>query len=116
MDYTAVLLDPIYDGLGVAASLTPNRAGAAPAPVTVLDKTATIEVSEQFDIHTVRPAATVRVRDLTDAGVAVGEVDGGTLEFNGRVWRIDSHRMKPTPDGEASGEMLMWLTDESRYA
>lgn len=116
MDYTAVLLDPIYDGLGVPALLTPNREGAEAAAVTVLDKTSTIEVSEAFDVHTVRPAATVRMRSLIDAAIDVSEVDGGTLEFSDRLWRIDSHRMKPSPDGEASGEVLMWLLDESRYA
>lgn len=116
MDYTVVLLNPIYDALGVPASLTPNRAGAAAVPVTALDKTSTIEASEQFDIHTVRPAATIRMRELTTAGVATGEIDGGTIAFSGRTWRIDSHRLKPSPDGEASGEVLMWLTDESAYA
>ena len=99
MDYTVVLLNPIYDALGVPASLTPNGAGATAVPITVLDKTATIEVSEEFDVHSVRPAATARVRELTGAGVAAGDLDGGTLAFSGRTWRIDSHRLKPSPDG-----------------
>ncbi len=116
MDYTAFLLNPIYDGLGVPAALTPNHTGGTPVTVAVLDKTATVEVSEEFDVHTVRPAATARMRELIEAAVPTGDLDGGTIAFNGRTWRIDSHRLKPSPDGEASGEVLMWLTDESAYA
>jgi hypothetical protein len=108
VDYTVVLLNPIYHGLGVPALLTPRGAAEA-VRVTVIDKTATIEVSEAFDVHTVRPAATVRMRQLIELGVAASQLDGGTLEFNERVWTIDSHQTKPSPDGVSSGELLLWL-------
>lgn len=111
MDYAAVLYDPIYATFGRAATLTPNRPALIGVAVTVIERTSTVDASEEFELGTLRPGAFVRLRDLTEAGIAPAELDGGTLTFGGRSWRIDAHSPKPGPDGEASGEILMYLTD-----
>ena len=46
--------------------------------------------------------------DDGDEGEA-GEGGGGTLVFGGRTWGIETHASRPGPDGETSGEVLMFL-------
>ena len=111
MDYAALLYDPIYETFGVPAVLTANRPDAAGVTVTVIERTTATDASEEFDLGTVRPGAFVRRRELAVAGIAAGELDGGTLVFGGRSWLIEAHAPRPGPDGEASGEILMHLTE-----
>ncbi len=111
MDYAALVHDPIYETFGVPAELTPSRLGAAGVTVTVIERTTATDASEEFELGTVRPGAFVRRRELDQAGIAPAELDGGTLVFGGRSWRIEAHASRPGPDGEASGEILMFLTD-----
>jgi hypothetical protein len=110
MDFSALLLSPIYDVLGVSASLTPNGIDAVAVSLTVLDKTAGVDISSEFEITAIRPAASARLSDLAALGIADTELDGGSITFNGSTWRIDMHLKRPTPDG--FGEMLMMLMDE----
>jgi|TARA_R110000782_G_scaffold30776_2_gene76353 hypothetical protein len=110
VDFSSLLLNPIYDLLGVPATLTPFGAGAA-VSIVVLDKTAGIDISGQMDMMALRPAAIARLADLSALGVAITDVDGGSITFNGSTWRIDMHFKKPTPDG--AGELMMFLMDEA---
>lgn len=114
MDYAALLYGPIYDQFGVSAQLTPSGSTSA-VPVVAIDKTKGVDVSGAMDIWSLRPAAIVRMQDLTDQGVTLSEIDGARIGFNGKSWLIDSHYMKPSPHGEASGEVMLFLTDESAY-
>lgn len=116
MDYSSVLYDPIYATFGMPAMLTPNRPGAIGTAVTVIERTTSVDASEEFELATLRPGAFVRTREMTDAGITAAELDGGTLAFGGRSWRIDAHSPRPGPDGEASGEILMHLAKESSLA
>lgn len=115
-DYSTLLYSPVYSLLGVSAQLTPALVGSTPITITVLDKTAGVVINETIDIQTIRPAAAVRAYEILDQGVGTGDLDGGTLEFNEKTWRIDMHHMKPSPGGERSGEIMMFLIDESAYA
>ena len=111
MDYATLLYDPIYETFGVSATLTPNRPNAAPIAVSVIERTTSIDASDEFELGTLRPGAFVRRRELDQVGIAPAELDGGMLTFGGRSWRIEAHASRPGPDGEASGEILMSLTD-----
>jgi hypothetical protein len=110
MDFSALLLNPIYDVLGVSASLTPNGIDAVAVTITALDKTAGVDVSAEFEVTAIRPAASVRLVDLAALGVTATDLDGGSISLNGSSWRIDMHHKVPTPDG--SGEMMLYLMDE----
>ena len=113
MNYAALLYDPIYKTFGIPASLTPNRPDVAPVAVTIIERTRSTDASEEFELGTVRPGAFVRRRELDDADIAPAELDGGTLVFGGRTWRIEAHSPRPGPDGEASGEILMHLVEDA---
>ena len=110
MDFSALLLNPIYDVLGVSASLTPNGIDAEAVTITALDKTSGVDISGELDMMSLRPAAIVRLADLSALGVAILDLDGGSISFNGSSWRIDMHHKVPTPDG--SGEMMLFLMDQ----
>ena len=108
MDYVTLLYEPIYEIFGASRELTPNRQGAAGVAVTVIERTATTDASEEFELGTLRPGAFVRRRELDQAGIAPAHLDGGTLVYGGRSWMIGAHAPRPGPDGEASGEILMF--------
>jgi hypothetical protein len=113
MDYGALLYDPIYAVLGVSALLTPVD-GDPGILVTAIDKTSGIEVAGggAFDVLTIKPAAAIRVRELSALGVALADLDESTLSLNGRLWRVRSHMLKPSPRGELEGEVFLILSDE----
>lgn len=110
IDYQADLYDPIYDTIGVSAELT-TSAGTA-ATVTVIDKTTGIAIADKALIETVSPVAMVRAVELTTADIAREQLKDGTITFNGASWRIKSTRPKPSPKGEADGEMMLILLSE----
>lgn len=112
MDYAALLFDPLYAAFGVPAMLTPNRPDAVPVGLIVVERTASTDTTEEFELGTLRPGAFVRRRELDAAGTAPADLDGGTLAFGGRTWRIDAHAPRPGPEGEASGEILMHLVED----
>ncbi|MCK1668625.1 hypothetical protein [Bradyrhizobium sp. 153] len=107
MDYQAALLDPIYITVGVPCTLT---IGAVDRPVIALDKTAGFALPVgNGEVQTVAPAAVVRMRELAALGVAPDDVDDAALSINGGVWVVVSHQMKPSPKGEADGEVILLL-------
>ena len=111
MEFADLLYDPIYETFGVPAQLTPNRQGAAGVTITVIERTTATDASEAFELGTIRPGAFVRRRELAVAGIVPADLDGGTLVFGGRSWVIEAHAVRPGPDGEASGEILMNLVE-----
>ncbi len=113
MDYGALLYGPIYAALGVPAQLTLVE-GEPPLLVTAIDKTAGVEVatSGAFDVLTIKPAAAVRMRELATLGISLDALDESLLLLNGRLWRVRSHMLKPSPRGELEGEVLLILSDE----
>jgi sulfide:quinone oxidoreductase len=63
----------------VPAELTPNRQGAAGVFLTVIERTATADASEEFELGTVRPGACVRARERDLAGIGPADLDGGRV-------------------------------------
>lgn len=112
MDYQATLYNPIYTALGVPAHIEPSST-ADPADVTALDKTAGIAVtmSGGLELETIVPAAVVRMVELATVGLTREDLDDGTIALNGKTWRIKATRPRPSPKGEADGELLLLLTE-----
>ena len=112
-------LDQIYFDFAVAAILTPGTGtGADAVAVMAIDKTDGLEITTTLDafqggVNTIRPAACIRMVQLTEAGIAHADLDGGSLALTDKTWRIHSHLLRPTPDGELKGEVILFLLDES---
>ena len=109
IDYGALLYGPVFDVLGVEATLTLDVTDAEPVTLTVLDKTAGVEVGDKFTVSTILPAAMVRVSELTTNGLAIASLRGVTITFNGKSWTIMRHEYRPSPKGEGDGELLLIL-------
>ena len=109
------MLDRIYESeIGVSVTLTAGTGtGATGLSVTAIDKTSGLEINDQENLQTIRPAATVRMSEVTAAGIAHSELDGGSLAIAGKTWRIHSHFLTPNPDGELKGQVVLLLMDES---
>lgn len=110
IDWDAIMQTPIYSLLGVSAIFTPSGAGE-PVTVTIIDKTAGVEVGSDINTLTIRPGATVRAADLAAAGYGRESLDDGYLEFSGAIWRIEAYMPRPSPVGQASGEFLLLLSE-----
>lgn len=108
-----LLYAPIYATLGTPAVFVP-RGSAQEYQITCIDKTAGVKLmSGGIDLQTEQPAATVMVSDLLAQGLIVEGLDGGTLTLNGGTWTVMTHKSRPTPFGEADGEVWMMLEGAS---
>jgi len=106
-----VMLDPIYDVIGVEAQIV-TAPGVPLETVTVIDKTDGIDaalVGGDISVQSIVPAAAVRVRELAEKDIDLADLLDGAITFNGATWTIKSHRPKPTPGGEADGELYLIL-------
>jgi hypothetical protein len=109
IDLAALMYDPIYSAWGVTASLDLGT----PVSVTVIDKTTDAKTGQWLEMQTVRPVAAVRAAELLAAGVTFDNLDGGAIAFNAKTYRIESHRPRPSPAGEAFGEVYLILTESA---
>lgn len=109
MDYAMALYGPVFRVLGVIAQLDVSSAG--PVDIRVLDKTAGVPVadSENAGVQRIVPAAAMRATDLSALGIALVDLDGGSLALNGGMWEIMSHVLIPAPTGESQGEVWVYL-------
>lgn len=104
--------DAIYATLGVTAQLTLTNTAADTFDLTVIDKTAGVEFGDILEVHTIKPAADVRMSELETHGLTRADVNGATLTFNGASWTVKTHALRPAPTGESAGELRMILVDE----
>lgn len=113
MDYQSALYDPIYLIDGVPVTLTLESVSEPFDQLTALDKTAGVDVGDSVHVQTIRPAATLRVKELASFEIALDDLPGATLEMNEFEWIVQSYRVKPSPKGENDGEVLLLLTDKT---
>lgn len=105
----SVHYDAIYAALGVAATIiAPSSAGQI--EVTAIDKTAGVTVADEIEVHSVKPAATVRMAELIANNFDKVDLDGGSITLNGKTWRIRNHLPRPSPAGEDVGELYLFLS------
>ena len=106
MDYSRVGLGAIYRIVGVPATLTVNNVDY---PIKILDKTSGVSLGGPIEIETIRPAAAARVKDLTDLGLTIEQLDRQKLLMNGFHFRITSSKPMPSPNGKLDGEVYLFL-------
>lgn len=114
MDYQALLYDPIYARLGVAGTIALDDSDGTTAAVKVIDKTAGVALNlGDTAVDTVKPAARVRMVELAEHDLVPSDIDGGTLTFNSKTWTIKGFLLLPSPNGEADGEALLFLIEDT---
>lgn len=105
--------DALYDTEGAAATLT--LVGFSDAiSVTAIPKIAGASIDPPgtpIEILTIRPAADVRMSELTDNGLSRSALKGGAITVAGATWRIENTLPRPSPEGEANGEVRMILIE-----
>lgn len=111
IDYTALLLDPVYTLQGVDVTIAFDS-GETFTGLTGLDKTEGIDVGDNIEIPTIRPVAAFRIVELKEAGIDPELCEGALLTINGFQWRITNHKFAPTPGGENDGEIYFILSDK----
>lgn len=112
MDYQAILFDPIYAIQGVPAIL---HVGASHYPLTVLDKSGGADLTFGGGAGAVQalvPSAVVRVAEIRAYGIEANDLDGATITFNEFSWKVDSHKLRPSPKGERDGEVYLILVEK----
>ena len=102
-DYSALLYDPIYDAIGVPATLD----GAS---ITVIDNTRSkVQPAGSVEVHSVGPGAFARIPELAALGITRADYLDATLTFNGRTWLVRSYELRGSPNGEDLGEVQFFL-------
>lgn len=110
IDYS-ILLDPQYSIYGVEAVLTLDG-DVVHDDLTVIDKTAGLSIGDNVETPTLKPAAIIRMQELTDKGITREQLDDALVRFNENTWKISSTQPRPVPNGgESKGELLLWLYD-----
>lgn len=109
IDFQSLLFNPKYNAFGVEADLVSS--GGVEATVTVIDETSGVAVGDGV-IDSIAPVARVRMKELTDNEIPTTDLKGGNLTFNGATWRIKSHKVTATLNGESDGEVKLILLDE----
>lgn len=110
------MLDNIYvSEVAVDAVLITADSGSVTATLKAIDKTVGIEVddSSEATLLTIRPAAYMRMAELTANSITRTDLDGGTIAINGKTWLIKAHALRPNPDGELKGEVCVFLEGEA---
>lgn len=109
----------IYPLLGVSAELSivgvdgTDGSDGDEITLTVIEKTGDDKIGQWLGVDTVRPLCAVRVAELIDAGGDFDDLDDSEISYNGKTYRIESHRVKPSPTGEDTGEVYLVMTEVS---
>jgi hypothetical protein len=107
LDYSALLYDPVYAEIGVAATFA---SGALQAALTVIDDTRPkVLPAGSLEVKSVGPGAFVRIPELQANGISRDDWQDASLSFNGRSWQIRSWELRGSPNGEDLGEVRFLL-------
>jgi hypothetical protein len=116
IDFSSLVLDPLYLAIGVPATVTPG-ATSTPVDMTAMDQTNGVVVTEgKLGLQAIKPACSLRLTELAANGIAPSDLSAGgagtvTLypgAINEVTWRIESYSLKPTPSGPG-GEVQLIL-------
>lgn len=108
LDYSALLYDPVYAGIGVPATFTTSLLEVS---LTVIDDTRPklLPAGANADVRGMGPGAFVRIPELEENGIARDDWMNASLSFNGRSWVVRSYELLGSPNGEDSGEVRFLL-------
>ncbi len=107
-----LLYGPIYAILSTSAVLT-TQTGVS-VTLDVIDKTTGLVTESQPGMVTIKPAAKVRMSDLTAASLTRRDLLKATLTLDGATWRVLHSEPVPGPAGESRGELCLYLSEVSR--
>jgi hypothetical protein len=112
MDLNELLYRPLYNIFGCQAVIRCLYGDAF--EIRVIDRTSGVEVTEGsgVDVKTIRPAAVLRMRELTGLGLSRQDLEDAVLELNGRLWWVKATMPKPAPTGETDGELYLFLIED----
>ncbi|HET7375925.1 MAG TPA: hypothetical protein VFK30_04405, partial [Anaerolineae bacterium] len=117
IDFQAQLYNPIYASeLCVDATITTSGGDE----MEVRAKNATVPSSFSgpsgaVDFQAFRPSAIVRMAQLLSLNadlIIQDDIQGGTIEMDGKVWSIKSYEYIPAPTGINTGELRLFLKDD----
>lgn len=110
LDYRSLLYGPIYDRLGVPATIVTQ--GGATIELTVRNLTAPSTISGiGVDFQAFKPSAIARLYELEGADLAE-DVVGGELTMDAHTWSIKSFEYVASPNGNSDGEVRLILKDD----
>ncbi len=109
IDWDAQLYSTVHAEFGVTCVFTTMDAEVI--TLTALDKSAGIAVAHAGDIsiQSLTPACVVRVAALTDAGIEASDLEDANLLMSGSYWTVKAIQPRPSPRGESSGEIYLFL-------
>lgn len=107
VDLDRLVLDPVYAEFGRPALFTAAEGGAA-RPITVIDRTAgqVVAAGELAGAFTLQPAVRCRSSEM-----AAGSAGGGSIEIDGRTWRVLREMPVVGAAGGATGELDLLLEE-----
>jgi len=113
LDYSTLVFAPLHTVFGVTAELDVAGNTASPFSISVIDKTRGIETSNAGNIgmFTVRPAVFLRAVDLAAINLLAEDLTGAALTVNALDWTVKAVEVKPTPGGEADGQVVLYLEE-----
>lgn len=112
IDWQATLYGPVYSTLSVPAQLSIGDTDQSAVTLSAIDKTAGILVGDQVGIQTIKPACDIRAKEFFATGLVRDDLSGASITFNGKTWDITHHEVRPGPEGEALGELRLFLSEQ----
>lgn len=112
MDFDDLMLDPIYDTLGVEVDFYKGATSEGTfATLVVIDKTRGAEVNQtgKVEVRTVLPSLAMKAKDVHSLNLTPGEFVGCTLTMNGVDWKVFNHGPVPGIYGELGGQYYLHL-------
>lgn len=110
MDYGQLLYAPLYATLGVDAVI--RGVYFESVPIRAMDMTSGIEIGDHVGVKSIQPAAVVLATSITENGLSREDIEGASLELAAKLWRVKATMPKPSPVGEALGEIYLILEED----
>ena len=110
MDYGQLLYAPLYATLGVDAVI--RGVYFDMFPIRAMDMTSGIEIGDHVGIKSIQPAAVVLATSIAENGLTREDLEGAILEMSEKLWRVKATLPKPSPAGEALGEIYLILEED----
>lgn len=105
-----LLLAPIFNAFGSDATLL--SVYGARFTIRAIDRTRGVPVTQNgVDTGTLAPGAAVKAADLAEQNLGLGDLPGSMLALNGKQWTVTAAAPVPGPDGEANGQVIMFLSE-----
>ena len=107
------MYDNIYSSF-ISSDASLSSSSGKTINVRVTDETkGTVIPGGPGQVETIRPTCRVRAADLVAAAIDVADLPDSNITFNGQTWTVKATQMRPSPEGELAGEVMLILMSES---